>query len=193
MAEETKDQFKNQFRLFAKYNRWFNGRLYEACRKMSDEERKADRGAFFKSVHLTLNHLLWGDRRWINRFLNQGTSFKSVTPEFLAVPAGSTFGSNIQDDFEMLWKEREELDIAIEALIAEMPSEFFLQTISYPMSSGVRTHPAWEAMSQVFNHQTHHRGQITTLLSQAGIDVGPTDMLAVMSPPVSPPVKGPTA
>ena len=52
--------FFDNYRFLARYNRWFNGRLYDACEKLGDEERKRDRGAFFGSIHDTLNHLVWG-------------------------------------------------------------------------------------------------------------------------------------
>ena len=54
--------------LMAEYNQWMNGKLYDGCARLSDEERKRDRGAFFKSIHGTLNHLVWGDRAWLPRF-----------------------------------------------------------------------------------------------------------------------------
>src|SRR5436305_5270808 len=56
------------FRMFAHYNAWANARLYEAAARLSDEQYRADRGAFFKSVHGTLNHLLVTDRIWMQRF-----------------------------------------------------------------------------------------------------------------------------
>jgi DinB family len=61
----------DNYRLLARYNRWFNTRLYDACERVSDEERKRDRGAFFGSIHDTLNHLVWGDRLWLARFAAQ--------------------------------------------------------------------------------------------------------------------------
>ena len=54
--------------LMARYNRWMNERLYALCAGLDDDERKRDRGAFFGSIHGTLNHLLWGDRMWLGRF-----------------------------------------------------------------------------------------------------------------------------
>src|SRR5690606_4695511 len=54
-------------RLFARYNCWQNKSLYDAASALSDDERKAKRGAFFGSIHATLNHLLWGDQIWMSR------------------------------------------------------------------------------------------------------------------------------
>jgi uncharacterized damage-inducible protein DinB len=55
-------------RVMARYNRWMNEKLYGVAEKLSDEERKKDRGAFFGSIHRTFNHLLLADRVWLGRF-----------------------------------------------------------------------------------------------------------------------------
>ena len=74
-----------------------------------------------------------------------------------------------------------ELDDAIEGWTRDMPADFPLRTMRYSNSKGVqRAHPMWQALSHFFNHQTHHRGQVTTLLSQTGVDVGVTDMIALV-------------
>ena len=65
---------KAQFEMLAKYNAWVNERLYEAAAKIGDADYRADRGAFFGSLHGTLNHLLLGDRIWMHRFTGQGPS-----------------------------------------------------------------------------------------------------------------------
>ena len=50
--------FLDNYRFLARYNRWMNQRLYDACQTLSDEERKRQRGAFFGSIHHTLTHLV---------------------------------------------------------------------------------------------------------------------------------------
>ena len=62
----------DRYVLFAGYNVWANERLYNAAEKLSDQEYRADRGVFFKSIHGTLNHLLVADRIWMKRFTGQG-------------------------------------------------------------------------------------------------------------------------
>jgi uncharacterized damage-inducible protein DinB len=63
---------KSRYQMFAGYNAWCNARLYAAAAKLSDVDYRADRGAFFKSLHGTLNHLLVGDRIWMQRFTGAG-------------------------------------------------------------------------------------------------------------------------
>src|ERR1700687_2286431 len=52
----------------ARYNRWQNENLCAVAGKLSDDERRRERGAFFGSIHKTLSHLLWADRSWMSRF-----------------------------------------------------------------------------------------------------------------------------
>src|SRR5829696_7675165 len=71
-------------RTMAAYNRWMNERLYALCAALGDAERKRERGAFFKSVHGTLNHLLYGDRAWMSRFLARDLGWKGPADELYA-------------------------------------------------------------------------------------------------------------
>jgi len=174
------DGFVENYRFLARYNSWFNERLYDACERLSDEERRRDRGAFFGSIHGSLNHLVWGDRTWLKRFANQGVGFPSLTDEVLALPPGAVHGTTIHDDWAVLRLERAALDAAIEAWTRDMPADFPLRTMRYANTKGVaREHPAWQALTHFFNHQTHHRGQVTSLLAQAGVDPGITDLIAL--------------
>ena len=65
--------------LLVRYNRWMNDKVYAASEQLSDAERKADCGAFFKSIHSTLNHLVWGDAMWLGRF-TKGTALERAMP-----------------------------------------------------------------------------------------------------------------
>ncbi|MBI5924955.1 MAG: damage-inducible protein DinB [Aquabacterium sp.] len=149
----------------AHYNRWMNGKLYDAAATLSDEQRKADRGAFFKSVHGTLNHLLLGDGAWLQRMQGQAVTMTSPSQE-------------LHEDFDTLRTAREAMDQALLDWAASLTA--VEATCSFSFFSVVYqkqiTMPYVAAVMQIFNHQTHHRGQITTLLSQFGVDVGVTDI-----------------
>ena len=169
------------YRLLAQYNRWFNLRLYDACEQLSDEERKRDRGAFFGSIHHTLMHLVLADKMWLQRFKRQGVTFDALPDTLLAVPEGLDYTSNLHPDWQPLRQTRDAVDAAVEAWLAEMSPEFPSSTMRYINTEGVqREHPAWQALTHFFNHQTHHRGQVTTLLTQAGVDPGVTDLVALV-------------
>ena len=172
--------FVDNYRFLARYNRWFNQRLYAACEQLPPEERRRERGAFFGSIHATLAHLVWADKTWLARFAAQGVRFESLPEALLRLPAGTTYGKGLHDDWDELKAERDRLDAAIEGWTAEMTPAFALQTMRYANTKGVvREHPMWKALTHFFNHQAHHRGQVTTLLMQAGVDPGITDLIAL--------------
>jgi uncharacterized damage-inducible protein DinB len=165
----------------ARYNRWFNQRLYAACAQLPDEERQRDRGAFFGSIHRTLNHIVWGDRMWLRRFAAQGVDMPALRAEVLELPEGARHETLLYEDWSALCVARDELDAAIEQWVAQMPPSFPLSIMRYGNTKGMqREHPAWQALTHFFNHQTHHRGQVTALLAQAGIDPGTTDLIALV-------------
>jgi uncharacterized damage-inducible protein DinB len=151
--------------LMARYNRWMNERLYATLSAMSDEERKRDRGAFFASMHGTLNHLLWGDRMWLGRFIDEPCD---VPP----------FGADMYTDFADLSRERELTDTKIANWAVSVTGAWLAGTLSFKSKVDGRTRemPRAIAVLQLFNHGTHHRGQLTTLMRQAGADPGVTDL-----------------
>jgi uncharacterized damage-inducible protein DinB len=159
-------QFREYARIMARYNRWMNERLYAVCAEMSDAERKLDRGAFFRSIHGTLNHLLLGDRIWLGRFRGQLFGVRSLDQELYA-------------DFGELRREREGTDGEISDWVESLGEEQLAAPFSFRSIVGARDHayPLWTLVVHFFNHQTHHRGQLTTLLSQSGRDPGVTDLL----------------
>lgn len=172
--------FIDNYRLLASYNQWFNDKLYRACEQLSDEERKRPRGAFFGSIHNTLNHLVLTDQVWLRRMRQPGVRFTALSDAVLDLPEAYRLDDVPYAQWSALAAKRAQMDAAIVAWIAEMPESFPGSTMRYVNSKGVaREHAAWKAITHWFNHQTHHRGQVTTLLMQAGVDVGVTDMVAV--------------
>ncbi|MBK6358390.1 MAG: DinB family protein [Comamonadaceae bacterium] len=175
------DPMLDNYRLLARYNTWFNARLFDACERLDDAARKLPRGAFFGSIHATLNHLLWGDAMWLGRFAAQGEASDALPTDLLALPAGARHETELYADWAALRAHRERLDAAIEAWLAALPADFPQRTMRYSNTKGVhREHPMWQALTHFFNHQSHHRGQVTTLLMQAGVDVGVTDLIALV-------------
>lgn len=154
--------------LLARYNRWMNERIYDVCEQLSDKERKLDRGAFFKSIHGTLNHILLGDKVWLARFHGEVFSVPGLDCELLA-------------DFHDLREARATLDTAIETWAAGLTADILASTIEYTsiVDSKQHKYPMSVAVTHYFNHQTHHRGQITTLLNQCGLDYGGTDLIGM--------------
>ena len=153
-------------RVMAGYNRWMNEKLYALVAALPDEERKRDRGAFFRSIHGTLNHGLLGDRVWLGRFLGRPFTVRSLDQELHA-------------GFAELRSERAQVDREIESWVASLGPADFAGTLHFTsiVNPAPRSLPFWVAATHFFNHQTHHRGQLTTLLMQAGVDPGVTDLI----------------
>jgi uncharacterized damage-inducible protein DinB len=145
---------KSRYQMFAAYNSWCNERLYDAVATLSDTDYRADRGAFFKSVHGTLNHLLVGDRIWMRRFTGAG----EMPPSLDAI---------LYDDFASLRAARRVQDTLITRYINGLSEADLLGTLRYRtvVRPQAIEQPLAPALDHFFNHQTHHRGQAHALLS----------------------------
>ncbi|MFG1462452.1 DinB family protein [Xanthobacter sp. DSM 24535] len=140
----------------AGYNAWANLRLYDAAARLDDGAYRAGRGAFFGSVHGTLNHLLVTDRIWMDRFTLSGA------PQ----PALDTILFSTLAD---LRTARVEEDARIATYVAGLTPAALEADISYANSSGRRfAQTLTSALDHLFNHQTHHRGQVHCLLTMIG-------------------------
>lgn len=171
---------KSDFELMARYNQWMNVRLYEAAANLDEAELRADRSAFFGSILATLAHILAADTHWFKRFAAAMPELASLD-HVRAVPLPALVRGITFPDFASLRADREALDEAIIAFSAEATDELYAQPMSYTNSAGQRyTKVGGLVLRHVFNHQTHHRGQVTTLFSQLGMDVGVTDLSALI-------------
>lgn len=151
----------------ALYNSEMNRRLYGAAARLSDEARRQDRGAFFKSIHGTLNHLLWADKAWMSRFAGW---------EMPRVPGSQSM--SLYDKFEELQAVRFSLDPAIEDWSATLSDAWFEPPLTFFSGTLQRevTMPRGILVTHMFNHQTHHRGQVHAMLTAAGEKTGDTDL-----------------
>jgi uncharacterized damage-inducible protein DinB len=154
-------------RRLARYNRWQNDSLYAAAAKLSDTERRADRGAFFKSLHGTLNHLLWADRMWLSRLA--GDPSPQGTPDSSAA---------FLDDFAAMTTDRAACDARLAQWAETLTEDWLRAEFAWRSTINVEMRqPGWVVVVHVFNHQTHHRGQAHALLTAAGVDPGVTDFI----------------
>ncbi len=174
---------RTQIRLLASYNAWMNQKLYAAAATLTPEQLTQDRGAFFKSVLGTLNHLVVADTIWLQRFAQHPAQFAALDP-VRTLPSPRTLDETVCADLPSLSQRRSVLDNAIQAWAAELSDADLQQTLHYHSTRGAPgAKPFGSLVMHLFNHQTHHRGQITTLLSQAGVDVGVTDLLTLIPDP----------
>jgi uncharacterized damage-inducible protein DinB len=151
--------------LLARYNRWMNERLVAVAGEFDDAERRRDRGAVFGSMQGTLNHILWGDRVWLGRFDGAPCTH----------PA---FGADLCADFAEFVRERERTDTRILDWAGQVTPEWLAGELRYTSQADGRQRALPNAVAAIhlFQHATHHRGQLTTLIRQAGRDPGVTDL-----------------
>jgi uncharacterized damage-inducible protein DinB len=154
------------FRMLGRYNAWANARLYDAAARLDETQYKSDRGAFFKSVHGTLNHLLVTDRVWMKRFTGEGD-------------APDRLDAILFETFDALRVARVEEDARITAYAGGLDEARIAGTISYRRVSGPEqfVQQLAPALAHWFNHQTHHRGQIHALLTGLGQPSTELDLL----------------
>lgn len=166
--------------LMAKYNEWMNTRLYEAVMSLPDEEIVANRNAFFGSILGTLNHLAVGDTIWLKRFATHPANYSALeSVRNLLIPA--SLGQLLYSDVKSLSNYRRSLDQVITEWAHSIKDHDLDQVLHYASTKGVAADKNFFSLAlHFFNHQTHHRGQATTLLSQAGVDIGVTDLLALI-------------
>ena len=151
----------------ARYNRWQNENLYGTADRLSDAERRRERGAFFGSIHQTLSHLLWADRIWMSRFTDVS-----------APPGGIPESVSLYADWDALKPERKSFDQTM-VTWADTVDPAWLdadQTYYSVATKSEWTRPRWVLVTHMFNHQTHHRGQVHCMLTQAGGKPSDTDL-----------------
>jgi uncharacterized damage-inducible protein DinB len=158
------------FQMQALYNRVANERIYEACSKLSDEERREQRKGSFGSIHALLNHILLADRIWMSRFEGAG----QTTPPLNTV---------LYDEFDALRQARVEQDARMEAFFAGTGPEFLTKKLNYRNSKGIEcSDDSAMAVAHLFNHQTHHRGQIHVWIAQTAVQVPSLDLHRIVNP-----------
>jgi uncharacterized damage-inducible protein DinB len=151
----------------ARYNRWQNENLYGVADRLSDAERRRERSAFFGSIHKTFSHLLWGDQVWMSRLAD-------LPKPKVGIPDSVT----LYADWDNLKAERADCDGKIVGWADTVDDRWLAADQSFFSSSLGRelTKPRWVLVTHMFNHQTHHRGQVHCMLTQAGGKPSDTDL-----------------
>ena len=169
----------DHFRLMAPYNAWMNAKVYDAAERLTASELSRDRGAFFGSILGTLNHLVATDLIWFGRLA--GHPPFSGRLDLADLPRPTSVRFVVSDDLSHLRPIRERIDRMIVGFVDGLTDADLAGAFAYSRTDGTPQRKLLSSvLSHIFNHQTHHRGQVTTLLTQAGVDVGVTDLLALL-------------
>lgn len=166
-------------RQYADYNAWMNARLLDAADRLDTSERQTDLGAFFGSIDATFNHLLIADSIWLRRFSRaEGPAATLLADPAAPLAPEAPLDGTVEHDPAAIRQRRVALDALITEWVSRLDDEQLSRPLAYTNTAG---RPFRRQMGLLvlhfFNHQTHHRGQIGTLLFQSGIDVGITDLL----------------
>jgi uncharacterized damage-inducible protein DinB len=155
--------------LMARFNAWANDRLYGCVAGLSEEAYRKDRKAYFGSIHNTLNHLLVVDRLWTCRLKGTDHGIKSLD-------------QILYNDFDSLRAARQAEDQALVALVDGLSEEGLQSPVTYRRMIGEGTHTTRRdhILITLYNHQTHHRGQVHAMLTQQGIDPPPLDVIYLL-------------
>ena len=154
------------FALMARFNGWANDRLYETVSRVPDADYRRDCGAFFGSIHRTLNHLLVVDRLWTGRIEGIDRGIRSLD-------------QILYEDFESLRRARRDEDARLVALVGRLSPERLASPVVYRriIGEGLEETRTDHILLTLFNHQTHHRGQVHVLLTQSGVTPPPLDVI----------------
>ena len=161
---------KSYVELMARYNEWQNANLYGAADTLADAERKRERGAFFGSIHATLDHLLWGDQIWMSRFAG------TPRPKAAGIPNSIAMFERWED----LKRERAAFDEVIIGWAEKLDPTWLEGDLTWFSGAAQRevTKPKGLLVAHMFNHQTHHRGQAHAILTVLGVaEPEPLDLL----------------
>ncbi|GJE00134.1 DinB family protein [Methylobacterium isbiliense] len=155
-------------RTLAAYNAWANRRLYAAAATLPDAAYRQAAGAYFGSLHGTLNHLLVVDRLWLRRLTGEGA-------------APSRLNEILFEELDALRQAREAEDVRLEAYVADLRPALLDDGFGYTTTSGVAQRSTRsDVLTHLFNHQTHHRGQAHAILTRLGMAEPPAlDLMAI--------------
>jgi uncharacterized damage-inducible protein DinB/GNAT superfamily N-acetyltransferase len=160
---------REQLQTLARYNTWATRRLFEHLDVLDEQAYRRDMGLFFKSIHGTLNHLLVGEHLlWFRRFA------EGVSPAL-------ALNEEVEPDRHRLRQRLLDGALAWTPLIAVWPAERLAGRISYKRMQGqLVSLPFAATLAHVFNHGTHHRGQISAALTALGRPAPELDMVFML-------------
>ena len=163
------------FTTLARYNAWATARLLDAVARVPEVDYRRDVGLFFRSIHGTLNHLLVGEHQlWFVRF-SEGSSPRVA------------LDAEIETDRARLATSLREGAARWAPLIAGFAAPRWDGTLNYTTMRGTAASlPFAATLTHVFNHGTHHRGQVTAALTALGQSCPELDLVYYLQNPTTP-------
>lgn len=166
--------------LLSQYNQWMNQKHYQTAQNLGSKAIQENQGAFFESILKTLNHIYIADIIWLRRFAQHPRHYQSLN-QLPELPNYQALDQVVTNKIEVLKVLREELDQTILLWCQEIESSDLEKQLAYSDTKGnPYTKDFGQLVQHFFNHQTHHRGQVSTLMYQQGVDIGVTDLLEII-------------
>ncbi len=156
----------------ARYNRWANQQLIEACSALDDADYFAEGNMFFGSIHGTLNHILVADRLWLTRILGEPQPRLTLDERPFA-DLQALKPARVEQDLVMI-------DLTESYVEGDLDADISYRMITRPGDVTTSLHLCW---LHLFNHQTHHRGQIHDQLTQTPVAPPPLDLIYYLMEP----------
>ena len=164
------DYDRRHFSILARYNRISNGTLLALLSDLNRGEFEAERGSHFGSIRGILGHLLMCDINWMRRF-REVFGFEGSLAHPRLQPMGHAWTSIEFRTLEEFMGERTVVDGLLEDFVAEADTGHFGDILAYSDSQGTpRRYVFRDVLNHVFNHQTHHRGQVSQILDELGVE-----------------------
>lgn len=171
----------SSFQTMALYNQRMNAKLIKVCHELEEKKLHQPTGAFFSTIMDHWNHILFGDLIMLQRLVQNG--FVDITPNIKkSLPVAKSVNDKFVNTLQGLSELRTTVDAIYVTFSETLTCEKLQSTLVYTTTEGQQLEKnLGEFCLHLFNHQTHHRGQITCLLSQFDLDYGSTDLPVVVS------------
>ena len=158
------------FELLAEYNAQSNREMLDILGAQPSELASRQTGAYYGSILGTLNHALQADVVWLRRLAHQFPELGFV-PAALPVYKVKSLKDIVWDSLPAFRPVREGLDELLRRAAQELPAARYPEVLEYRNIRGeAQQKITWRVLLHVFNHQTHHRGQVAALLDQSGVE-----------------------
>lgn len=156
---------KEIFQALARYNRGVNETILALIEPLGEEPIRQKSKAYFPTLFDTLFHLLSADLYWLSRFQEFLPESRALLSHPLVQVDLRELRKRYDPDYRKLFQDRRDTDETLVQLIEEIEEPRFHSTVKYKTFKGeIGEGILWKILLHWFNHQTHHRGQISVQL-----------------------------
>ena len=171
----------SNFQMMAEYNKRINKQLIDCCQSLSNDELVKETHSFFPNIIAYWNHILFGDMILLGRLAKNEIS-SLTSNDFIELPTPKSPRDIYHENFSDIIVLRNKVDGLISQYCQDLTDAQCQQMITYQTTENVTiTKKVADVTQHIFNHQTHHRGQLTCILSQLGIDYGCMDLPIIVA------------